>query len=127
MVPISLVTHETTYGKNNLFLIGEEHSKHYIFLILPSKRIARHEITLKRIVDHGNVSTLQIGAKHAMAGRTHLVLREEDVVKLVCEFLENRAMTISQISLERESGVINGDLSDDIVFLRKIFSITDKL
>ena len=57
-----------------------------------------------------------------MAGRTHLVLREEDVVKLVCEFLENRAMTISQISLERESGVINGDLSDDIVFLRKIFS-----
>ena len=58
----------------------------------------------------------------SMAGRTHLVLREEDVVKLVCEFLENRAMTISQISLERESGVINGDLSDDIVFLRKIFS-----
>ena len=47
---------------------------------------------------------------------------EEDVVKLVCEFLENRAMTISQISLERESGVINGDLSDDIVFLRNIFS-----
>ena len=61
-----------------------------------------------------------------MAGRTHLVLREEDVVKLVCEFLENRAMTISQISLERESGVINGDLSDDIVFLRKIFSKINK-
>ena len=56
-----------------------------------------------------------------MAGRTHLVLREEDVVKLVCEFLDNRSMTISQISLERESGVINGDLSDDIVFLRNIF------
>ena len=62
-----------------------------------------------------------------MAGRTHLVLREEDVVKLVCEFLENRAMTISQISLERESGVINGDLSDDIVFLRKILSNIDIL
>ena len=56
-----------------------------------------------------------------MAGRTHLVLREEDVVKLVCEFLDNRSMTISQISLERESGDINGDLSDDIVFLRNIF------
>ena len=53
-------------------------------------------------------------------GRTHLVLREEDVVKLVCEFLENRAMTISQVSLERESGVINGNLSDDIVFLRQL-------
>ena len=62
----------------------------------------------------------------AGVGRTHLVLREEDVVKLVCEFLENRAMTISQISLERESGVINGDLSDDIVFLRKIFSKINK-
>ena len=55
-----------------------------------------------------------------VGGRTHLVLREEDVVKLVCEFLENRSMTISQISLERESGVINGDLSDDIVFLRQL-------
>ena len=53
-------------------------------------------------------------------GRTHLVLREEDVVKLVCEFLENRAMTISQVSLERESGVINGDLSDDLIFLRQL-------
>ena len=56
----------------------------------------------------------------AGVGRTHLVLREEDVVKLVCEFLENRSMTISQISLERESGVINGDLSDDIIFLRQL-------
>ena len=55
-----------------------------------------------------------------VGGRTHLVLREEDVVKLVCEFLENRSMTISQISLERESGVINGDLSDDIIFLRQL-------
>jgi len=52
--------------------------------------------------------------------QTHLVLREEDVVKLACEFMENRDMTISQISLERESGVINGDLSDDIVFLRQL-------
>eukprot|EP00092_Neocalanus_flemingeri_P034667 GFUD01037715.1.p1 GENE.GFUD01037715.1~~GFUD01037715.1.p1 ORF type:complete len:790 (-),score=138.70 GFUD01037715.1:532-2901(-) len=55
-----------------------------------------------------------------MATRTHLVLREEDVVKLACEFMENRDMTISQISLERESGVINGDLSDDIIFLRQL-------
>jgi len=55
-----------------------------------------------------------------MAAQTHLVLREEDVVKLACEFMENRDMTISQVSLERESGVINGDLSDDIVFLRQL-------
>ena len=83
-----------------------------------------------RIIDHENVSifrqvqTLLVRPDQTtltMAGRTHLVLREEDVVKLVCEFLDNRSMTISQISLERESGVINGDLSDDIVFLRNIF------
>ena len=83
-----------------------------------------------RIIDHENISIFrQVQTLHVrpdqtsltMAGRTHLVLREEDVVKLVCEFLDNRSMTISQISLERESGVINGDLSDDIVFLRNIF------
>ena len=83
-----------------------------------------------RIIDHENISifrqvqTLLVRPDQTsltMAGRTHLVLREEDVVKLVCEFLDNRSMTISQISLERESGVINGDLSDDIVFLRNIF------
>ena len=55
-----------------------------------------------------------------MAAQTHLVLKEEDVVKLACEFMENREMTISQVSLERESGVINGDLSDDILFLRQL-------
>ena len=27
-----------------------------------------------------------------------------------------------KVSLERESGVINGDLSDDIVFLRQVLS-----
>lgn len=63
---------------------------------------------------------LYVVTEMAGVGRTHLVLREDDVVKLVCEFLENRSMTISQVSLERESGVINGDLSDDIVFLRQL-------
>ena len=66
------------------------------------------------------VTKVSVVAEMAGVGRTHLVLREEDVVKLVCEFLENRSMTISQVSLERESGVINGDLSDDIVFLRQL-------
>ncbi|XP_023345155.1 WD repeat-containing protein 47 [Eurytemora carolleeae] len=52
--------------------------------------------------------------------QTQLVLREQDVVKLACEFMENRDMNISQIALERESGVINGDLSDDVIFLRQL-------
>jgi len=54
------------------------------------------------------------------AQQTQLILREQDVVKLACEFLENREMNITQIALERESGVINGDLSDDVIFLRQL-------
>ena len=51
---------------------------------------------------------------------THLVLKEQDVVKLACEFLQNRDMHISQVTLERESGVINGNYSDDLLFLRQL-------
>ncbi|XP_040568028.1 WD repeat-containing protein 47 [Lepeophtheirus salmonis] len=51
---------------------------------------------------------------------THLVLKEEDVIKLACEFLGNREMFISQVTVERESGVINGNYSDDMLFLRQL-------
>lgn len=58
-----------------------------------------------------------------MAGpTTHLVLREEDVVKLSLEFLQNRDLHISQVTLERETGVINGHFSDDLLFLRQLVS-----
>ncbi|XP_039286667.1 WD repeat-containing protein 47 isoform X2 [Nilaparvata lugens] len=50
----------------------------------------------------------------------HLTLREEDVVRLALEFLHNRELHISQLSLERETGVINGAYSDDILFLRQL-------
>ena len=52
--------------------------------------------------------------------QTHLLLKEEDVIKLACEFLQNRDMHISQVTLERESGVINGNYSDDLLFLRQL-------
>ena len=52
--------------------------------------------------------------------QTHLLLKEEDVIKLACEFLQNREMHISQVTLERESGVINGNYSDDLLFLRQL-------
>ena len=59
-----------------------------------------------------------------MAGpTTHLVLREEDVVKLSLEFLQNRDLHISQVTLERETGVINGHFSDDLLFLRQLVRI----
>ncbi|XP_034232844.1 WD repeat-containing protein 47-like [Thrips palmi] len=50
----------------------------------------------------------------------HLTLREEDVVRLALEFLQNRQLHISQLSVERETGVINGEYSDDVVFLRQL-------
>ncbi|KAF2353660.1 CTLH C-terminal LisH motif, partial [Trinorchestia longiramus] len=50
----------------------------------------------------------------------HLTLREEDVIRLSLEFLQNRALHITQLSLERESGVINGNYSDDALFLRQL-------
>ncbi|XP_055916301.1 WD repeat-containing protein 47 [Eupeodes corollae] len=49
-----------------------------------------------------------------------LALREEDVVRLTLEFLDNRELHISQLSLERETGVINGQFSDDVLFLRQL-------
>lgn len=50
----------------------------------------------------------------------YLTLREEDVVRLTLEFLYGRDLHISQLSLERETGVINGQFSDDGLFLRQI-------
>uniref|UniRef100_A0A336KH97 CSON010407 protein n=1 Tax=Culicoides sonorensis TaxID=179676 RepID=A0A336KH97_CULSO len=51
---------------------------------------------------------------------TRLVLHEEDVIRLVLEFFNNRELYISQLSLERETGVINGKYSDDVLFLRQL-------
>ncbi len=45
---------------------------------------------------------------------------EADVIKMVSEFLTNRGLNISMLSLERESGVINGLYSDDMLFLRQL-------
>lgn len=51
---------------------------------------------------------------------THLNLREDDVVRLALEFLYNRDLHITQLSLERETGVINGNYADDVLFLRQL-------
>ncbi|VVC94342.1 unnamed protein product [Leptidea sinapis] len=51
---------------------------------------------------------------------THLNLREDDVVQLALEFLHNRDLHITQLSLERETGVINGNFADDVLFLRQL-------
>jgi len=47
-------------------------------------------------------------------------VREEDIIRLTLEFLHNRELHISQLSVERETGVINGSYSDDALFLRQL-------
>ena len=47
-------------------------------------------------------------------------LNEKDIIKLIVEFLANRELNISMLDLERETGVINGAYSDDILFLRQL-------
>lgn len=51
---------------------------------------------------------------------TSISFHEADVIKLVLEFLTNRDLNISMLSLERETGVINGVFSDDMLFLRQL-------
>ena len=49
-----------------------------------------------------------------------ITIKEADVIKLVGEFLQNRELNISMLSLERETGIINGQFSDDMLFLRQL-------
>ncbi|KAL3872061.1 hypothetical protein ACJMK2_040019 [Sinanodonta woodiana] len=47
-------------------------------------------------------------------------INETHVIKLISEFLQNRELNITMLSLERETGVINGIFSDDMLFLRQL-------
>lgn len=51
---------------------------------------------------------------------SHFRLKEDDVIRLMLEFLANRDLGITQLSLERETGVFNGTFSDDVLFLRQL-------
>jgi len=55
-----------------------------------------------------------------MSLNSRLALREEDIIRISLEFLHNRELHISQLALERETGVINGVYSDDVLFLRQL-------
>ena len=50
----------------------------------------------------------------------NFILKEEDVIRMILEFLSNRELTISQLSIEREIGIHNGLFSDDLLFLRQL-------
>ncbi|CAF0755787.1 unnamed protein product [Didymodactylos carnosus] len=52
--------------------------------------------------------------------RVNISISERDAVKLILDFLQNRELYISMLDIERETGIINGSFSEDILFLRQL-------
>lgn len=48
-------------------------------------------------------------------------VKEVEIIKLILDFLNSKKLHISMLALEKESGVINGLFSDDMLFLRYDF------
>uniref|UniRef100_A0A3P8WBB9 WD repeat domain 47 n=1 Tax=Cynoglossus semilaevis TaxID=244447 RepID=A0A3P8WBB9_CYNSE len=55
-----------------------------------------------------------------MTAEETINVKEVEVIKLILDFLNSRKLHISMLALERESGVINGLYSDDMLFLRQL-------
>uniref|UniRef100_A0A3P9D006 WD repeat domain 47 n=1 Tax=Maylandia zebra TaxID=106582 RepID=A0A3P9D006_9CICH len=53
-----------------------------------------------------------------MTAEETINIKEAEVIKLILDFLNSRKLHISMLALEKESGVINGLYSDDMLFLR---------
>uniref|UniRef100_A0A9J7Y8Z1 WD repeat domain 47a n=1 Tax=Cyprinus carpio carpio TaxID=630221 RepID=A0A9J7Y8Z1_CYPCA len=47
-------------------------------------------------------------------------VKEVEIIKVMLDFLNSRKLHISMLALEKESGVINGLYSDDMLFLRQL-------
>jgi len=45
-------------------------------------------------------------------------VKEVEIIKVMLDFLNSRKLHISMLPLEKESGIINGLYSDDMLFLR---------
>lgn len=50
-------------------------------------------------------------------------VKEVEIIKLILDFLNSKKLHISMLALEKESGVINGLFSDDMLFLRYVTSL----
>ncbi|TKS74397.1 WD repeat-containing protein 47 [Collichthys lucidus] len=53
-----------------------------------------------------------------MTAEETISIKEAEVIKVMLDFLNSRKLHISMLALEKESGVINGLYSDDMLFLR---------
>lgn len=56
-----------------------------------------------------------------MTAEETINVKEVEIIKAVLDFLNSRKLHISMLALEKESGVINGLYSDDMLFLRSDF------
>lgn len=57
-------------------------------------------------------------ASVAMTAEETISIKEAEVIKVMLDFLNSRKLHISMLALEKESGIINGLYSDDMLFLR---------
>ncbi|XP_070765039.1 WD repeat-containing protein 47-like [Enoplosus armatus] len=55
-----------------------------------------------------------------MTAEETISIKEAEVIKVMLDFLNSRKLHISMLALEKESGVINGLYSDDMLFLRQL-------
>uniref|UniRef100_A0A3B4AYC9 WDR47 cross-over region domain-containing protein n=1 Tax=Periophthalmus magnuspinnatus TaxID=409849 RepID=A0A3B4AYC9_9GOBI len=53
-----------------------------------------------------------------MTAEETINVKEVEIIKVILDFLNSRKLHISMLALEKESGVINGLYSDDMLFLR---------
>ncbi|CAF0845612.1 unnamed protein product [Brachionus calyciflorus] len=58
--------------------------------------------------------------QHQQSMKITININEKDIIKLILEFLSNRDLNIAMLDLERETGIINHQYSDDILFLRQL-------
>jgi hypothetical protein len=45
---------------------------------------------------------------------------DRDIIVLILEFLESKNLNISQVTLERETGMVNGSFCEEVLFLRNL-------
>ncbi|XP_043941988.1 WD repeat-containing protein 47 [Protopterus annectens] len=55
-----------------------------------------------------------------MTAEETINVKEAEIIKLILDFLNLKKLHISMLALEKESGVINGLYSDDMLFLRQL-------
>ncbi|KAG7457201.1 hypothetical protein MATL_G00244020 [Megalops atlanticus] len=55
-----------------------------------------------------------------MTAEETINIKEAEIIKVILDFLNSRKLHISMLALEKESGVINGLYSDDMLFLRQL-------